>query len=990
MTETVAAAQSTPAADAADRPIATAAAAGAEAFPLPTAAAAAPVDAGCDEPAAAAAERAAPPPGRPLPHSASSPCLLERSGSFSAMPTDCESLEPLPPPAVTTVEQAPWIADTTTSEAAAPANPKPTGVGSLRIFSLPTDDLALKAILSPPTNRTAKPSTTASASRAADSPGLGARTGQSAASFAGSLLEQTSRLFFPRGNSASSSPETTAAKLESSERSLSSVEPAPPAPLALSKTRSTTASIAIEDDVARVNSDVVVVHPNLPPPPFANMFTCETCREDIGSLLSQGRHHCRNCGGSFCANCSSKVAMVPYQLYLSKGVEQRVCDGCFNRIKDFHAQTRTTDVTWSGLAPPSNEALAQTFALPPHETPVTIFNCSYFVDFAPHYGHLVMTRGHVCFLAYAGLQVKIAFADLHSLIKPEFYYINALQINTKLRKEKHFFAEFNGLRDLCFLRLDQLVRAFQAGRKHRSSLSVTAEQLVQQAMVRRRSYKLLAHQVSSQHRQSARAARASSSPQEDLATFMAGTTSGFVDVDDEDEDESDSLSDRRRSSYSHSVATSQNEDDDDDDDADDDADTKSTSSSSVASSSDDEPFVPLSPDQPLTKMTTLLDCELRADVRRVFELFWSDGDGQQFLRRAMERVLDIDIDIEAWRPIDPQNEELTKGFVVSKESDYAMYRYVRSQHPPKTKFPGLPPYASCCRLQRVRVEYAGAAASQPPPSTATGPLDPSRRWTRFVVSDLHRISKIPFSDYFEIETRWVFSRDGKNYCHVQAGLVVNFLKSTWFKSQINSSTVAESREVFEDWAKLAILHIQEAPASAKPIARHASAASNASSEKTDSSSRNTPTDAASAAAAATSPAPAAPAPARAAPAGDASGSPSSVGSFFPVAKGETTVAATTRPLAVGPLTLPWVLVLVLLFYGVLLIRAQHAQLQKLTETTAILLDKVQRLEASASASTPLSPQALATLEPADAACAHSVVRGAVEALVQFFRSAHAA
>ncbi|GLE03834.1 hypothetical protein PINS_up012745 [Pythium insidiosum] len=158
------------------------------------------------------------------------------------------------------------------------------------------------------------------------------------------------------------------------------------------------------------------------------MFTCETCREDIGSLLSQGRHHCRNCGGSFCAACSSKFIMVPYQLYLSKGVEQRVCDGCYNRIRDFHAQTQTTDVTWSGLAPPSNAAFAEAFALPPHETPVTIFNCSYFVDFAPHYGHLFMTRRHVCFQAYTGrAQVKIAFADLHALIKPEFYYINALQ-----------------------------------------------------------------------------------------------------------------------------------------------------------------------------------------------------------------------------------------------------------------------------------------------------------------------------------------------------------------------------------------------------------------------------------------------------------------------------------------------------------------------------------------------------------------------------------
>jgi hypothetical protein len=35
--------------------------------------------------------------------------------------------------------------------------------------------------------------------------------------------------------------------------------------------------------------------------------------------------------------------------------------------------------------------------------------------------------------------------DVSTLIKPEFYYINALQVKTKT-DQKYFFAEFNGLR----------------------------------------------------------------------------------------------------------------------------------------------------------------------------------------------------------------------------------------------------------------------------------------------------------------------------------------------------------------------------------------------------------------------------------------------------------------------------------------------------------------------------------------------------------------
>ncbi|CAI5703613.1 unnamed protein product [Peronospora effusa] len=66
------------------------------------------------------------------------------------------------------------------------------------------------------------------------------------------------------------------------------------------------------------------------------------------------------------------------------------------------------------------------------------------------------------------------------------------------------------------------------------------------------------------------------------------------------------------------------------------------------------------------------------------------------------------------------------------------------------------------------------------------------------------MSKIPFSDYFEVEMRYVFSRDGNNYCHIQVGLVVNFLKATWFKSQINSSARSESKEALESWMKQSI------------------------------------------------------------------------------------------------------------------------------------------------------------------------------------------
>ncbi|CEG39150.1 Membrane trafficking and cell signaling protein HRS, contains VHS and FYVE domains [Plasmopara halstedii] len=510
-----------------------------------------------------------------------------------------------------------------------------------------------------------------------------------------------------------------------------------------------------EDEIE--GNNIVIMNPHLPPPPFANMYACESCREDIGSLLSKGRHHCRNCGGSFCANCSTKVINIPYHAYLTRG-ELRVCDGCFHRIRNFHKQVKSTSVTWGGLHPPSIADLVLIFELADDEAPVSIFNCALFVETTPYYGHLILTRKRLCFQSYVDEKtLKVAYAQILSLLKPQFYYINGLQVKTQ-EKETFFLAEFNGLRDTCFLRLDQLIRAFQEASKRKSTVPGTLPsqtQLRQEALDRRRSYKIFSeHLVST-------IANGNSTLNPPLSSSSPISTVGFIDVD-EDKD----------------VPLSNTFDEDGHLD-----DGKSTAS-------DEEPFEPLPSDPLLDKMTVLLDCDLRADVKRVFELLWNDGPGQEFLQSNLEKARDIDIDIGSWQPLDKNNtKNIQNGFEISKENDYTLFRIVRSLHPPKTSFPGLPPYAGCTRTQRFRLD-----------TTTNGGV----KWDRFVITDLNRMSKIPFSDYFEVEMRYVFTRDGNNYCHVQVGLVVNFLKATWFKSQINSSTRSESKEAIEAWAKQAI------------------------------------------------------------------------------------------------------------------------------------------------------------------------------------------
>ncbi|GMF48745.1 unnamed protein product [Phytophthora fragariaefolia] len=712
------------------------------------------------------------------------------------------------------------------------------GDTNLKIF-LPSDNLALKAILSPKSSAGDRESEADNAA--------GANAGSSA-----NLLD---KLLFRNGAPAPVTP----------KKSMGSI---------------------VEEDVDA--SSVVVMSTNLPPPPFANMYACESCREDIGSLLSKGRHHCRNCGGSFCSECTKKTIIVPYQAYLTRG-ELRVCDGCYHRIQNFQKQVKSSAVTWSGLQPPSSEDIVRDFELSQDESPVSIFNCALFLETTPYYGHLVLTRKRLCFQSYVDAKKrKVSYSQILSLLKPQFYYINGLQVKTK-RKETFFLAEFNGLRDTCFLRLDQLIRAYQEASKLTGSggpgKSPSSKELRKQALDRRRSYKLISEHIVSS------VGSISSTGNPPLSSSSPISTVGFIDVD-EDEDAN------TETPLSEIVEECAHTDDG-----------KSTAS-------DEEPFEPLPPDPLLEKMTVLLDCDLRADVKRVFDLLWNDGPGQEFSLANMEKARDIDIDIESWKAIDRNDtvkaKEVCKGFEISKEDDYTLYRIVRSQHPPKTSFPGLPPYAGCTRTQRFRLDKSSNGGD---------------KWDRFVITELNRMSKIPFSDYFEVEMRYVFSRDGNNYCHVQVGLVVNFLKGTWFKSQINSSTRSESKEALEAWAKQAIEFLESQRNRVVPLSptiRALSAAGSFSELESESGSSIHPVlkRRASSARATLQPLKA---------------------MELPIAASRTmaTNSTSTMELVQPPRSIVQWLLLGLLLYGLLLLRGHQAQMQQLTNATTKLLEHLE-------------------------------------------------
>ncbi|ETV80139.1 hypothetical protein, variant [Aphanomyces astaci] len=430
-------------------------------------------------------------------------------------------------------------------------------------------------------------------------------------------------------------------------------------PLSPTTERKTSSPVCIGDpNGAAPPPHSVYINPPLAPPPFASLTICENCKVEVGTLLSKPRHHCRNCGGTYCQACSTKSSVIPYDALMAKG-EFRVCDCCFLKIREFQSQTGTTQCSWNGLSPMSEASFLAKFAFPASQAPVVVVSCCYFPECVPYYGHMYLTREHVCFYAYkATLEpICISYEDVTAVVKPEFYFINALQL--KATDKSWFFAEFNGQRDMSYGRLDQLLSAHRQQYKESDH---TPELLKEMASQRRQSY------LNSNQRK--------------------------ISIVREDED-----------------------------------------------------FVPLPPDETLSKMTKILDTELQSDVQHLYETLFHT---QEFYHRVMVSTKDIDISIGDWQPIAQCPVNAMSSLCVSKDP-MSHFRKVESKHPPKVTFPGLPPYAECTRYQLCRHDE----------NTIGG------TWTRFVLAETLRMKKIPYADYFEIETRWVFTLDGNKFCHAE-------------------------------------------------------------------------------------------------------------------------------------------------------------------------------------------------------------------------------
>lgn len=174
--------------------------------------------------------------------------------------------------------------------------------------------------------------------------------------------------------------------------------------------------------------------------------------------------------------------------------------------------------------------------------------------------------------------------------------------------------------------------------------------------------------------------------------------------------------------------------------------------------------------------TLLAEFHIPGEVSVFTKRLWADKTFYEVF--LSDTLLDKDIFIGEWVPQD----------------DGSHVRDVKSLHPSKVSFPGLPSHAESYKTQRMEVN--------------------SGRSQRLTIIETNTFKGIPMCDYFTVCTIWNVSSASVQsdptsplapapHCLVHVSLEITFHKSTWLKGTIESNTKSELQEVCSLWRESA-------------------------------------------------------------------------------------------------------------------------------------------------------------------------------------------
>ena len=166
--------------------------------------------------------------------------------------------------------------------------------------------------------------------------------------------------------------------------------------------------------------------------------------------------------------------------------------------------------------------------------------------------------------------------------------------------------------------------------------------------------------------------------------------------------------------------------------------------------------------------TNIYEFHLPVDMTTFLNLYWLDGDNHYYHTFLKEKLKNLDISISDW---------------------YDNTRKIRSLHPSKVSFPGLPSHAESTKIQTIHSHNS-----------------------EIRITEQNTFQGIPYADFFSVKIEWVvqnlhLSGEKDAQINIKIYLDIVFHKYTWLESTIFANTKSELVEVYTLWHHYAMEYL---------------------------------------------------------------------------------------------------------------------------------------------------------------------------------------